>query len=124
MRRASPHELTTRAVPVLTARVTEAELEKWLPVAFDDIDDPLAAAEPSKGALIELTSGAFVVVYYGKDSNQLTLEIPESSEASELLASFLDEVPLPISRVLWHRADMKLPARRRSARRVTMPAKR
>ena len=127
MRRAEPHELKTRAMPVLTARLSEAELLRWLPVPFDDIDDPLATPEPSKGALIELENGAYVVVYYGKDSNQLTLEIPETThDSSELVASFFSEVPLPLSRVLWHRSDTKLPSIRtkRSARRVGMPAKR
>jgi hypothetical protein len=113
MRRARPHELKTRAVPVLTARLSEAELLKWLPVRFDEIDDPLATPEPSKGALIKLETGACVVVYYGKDSKQLTLEIPETADdSSELVASFLHEVPLPISRVLWHRPDTKLPSGR------------
>jgi len=130
MRRARPHELKTRALPVLTAHLSEAELLKWLPVPFDDIDDPLAAPEPSKGALIELETGAYVVVYYGKNSKQLTLEIPETTgDSSGLIASFLREVPIPVSRVLWHRPDTKLPSSetvrsKRSARRVTMPAKR
>ena len=142
MRRAKPHELKTRAVPVMTARLSEAELLRWVPVPFDDIDDPLATPEPSKGALIRLEKGAYVVVYYGRDSNQLTLEIPEATrDSSEIVAAFLSEVPLPLSRVLWHRPDTKLPSQRkratgandsdpatmrakRSARRVAMPAKR
>jgi len=141
MRRARPHELKTRAVPVMTARLSEKELDQWLPIRFDDIDDPLAVPEPSKGALIKLENGAYVVVYYGKDSKQLTLEIPETTnDSSALVASFFHEVPLPISRVLWHRPDTQLPSRRRrtapargsaeslrpkrSARRVAMPAKR
>jgi hypothetical protein len=140
MRRARPEELKTRAVPVMTARLSETELVRWLPVRFDDIDDPLAAPEPSKGALIELENGAYVVVYYGKDSRQLTLEIPETTgDSTALVASFFHEVPLPVSRVLWHRPDTKLPSplrrapkttatpaakSRRSARRVSMAAKR
>ena len=121
----------------MTARLNEAELLEWLPVPFDDIDDPLATPEPSKGALIQLENGAYVVVYYGKDSNQLILEIPEATrDSSELVASFFHEVPLPLSRVLWHRPDTELPATsdvpkttepiraKRSARRVVMPAKR
>jgi hypothetical protein len=142
MRRARPHELKTPANPVLTARLSETELVEWLPVRFDEIDDPLATPEPSKGALIQLENGAYVVVYYGKDSQQLTLEIPETnSDSSALVASFFEEVPLPIARVLWHRPDTKIPSRRRrtapnanssteslrskrSARRVVMPAKR
>lgn len=126
MRRAKPHELTDRAVPVLTAQVSEAELSQWVPVPFDDIDDPLATPEPSKGALVELENGQYVVLYYGKESSQLTLEIPETTvDSSALIASFLHEVPLPVSRVLWHRPDTTLPAaRRRSARLVTLRAKR
>ena len=120
----------------MTALLSEAELLEWLPVPFDDIDDPLATPEPSKGALIQLENSAYVVVYYGKDSKQLTLEIPEATRnSSELVASFFHEVPLPLSRVLWHRPDTKLPATtdapatepiraKRSARRVVMPAKR
>ena len=139
MRRAKPHELQTRALPVMTARLSEDELLVWLPVHFDEIDDPLATPEPSKGALIQLDNGAYVVVYYGKSSNQLTLEIPETtSDSSALVASFFHEVALPVSRVLWHRSDTKLPKRqrramaatatsnvrpKRSARRVTIPSK-
>jgi hypothetical protein len=124
----------------MTARLSEGELLEWLPVHFDEIDDPLATPEPSKGALIQLDNGAYIVVYYGKDSNQLTLEIPETTrDSSALVASFFHEVPLPISRVLWHRPDTKLPKRqrrtlaatadsnvrpKRSARRLTMPRKR
>lgn len=137
MRRAEPEELTQRAVPVVTARLTEAELHSWIPVRFDEIDDPLAAPEPSKAALVALASGEYVIVYYGKESNQLTLEIPErTGDSSALVASFFKEVPLPVSRVLWHRADTELPLQgtkesavrsdedvqvKRSARRVTMP---
>lgn len=127
----------------MTAHLSEVELLEWLPVPFDDIDDPLATPEPSKGALIQLENDSYVVVYYGKDSKQLTLEIPEATrDSSELVASFFREVPLPLSRVLWHRSDTELPSSRRgaatadvpktsepvrakrSARRVVMPAKR
>ncbi len=123
MRRAKPQELRQRAVPVMTAQLSEAELLEWMPVRFDDIDDPLATPEPSKGALVELESGEFVVLFYGKESSQLTLEIPEATaDASELVASFFSEVPLPLSRVLWHRADTHLPKQaKRSARRVALP---
>jgi hypothetical protein len=110
MRRADPGELTQRAVPVMTAKLTEEELHSWVPVNFEEIDDPLAVPEPSKAALVALDSGAYVVLYYGKESNQLTVEIPErTSDSSAVVASFLSEVPLPVSRVLWHRADTDLP---------------
>jgi len=116
MRRAGPQELTTRAYPVMTARISEAELDQWLPVPFDDIDDPLAAAEPSKGALVQLEAGSYIVVYYGKDSGQLFVEIPDTTrDSSALIADFFREVPLPISRVLWHRSDITLPDQARKS---------
>lgn len=110
MRRAKPQELKTHAVPVITARLTEAELERWFPIPFDDITDPLAVPEPTRGALVQLEGGSYVVVYYGRDSGQLFLEIPESTiDSSALVAEFFREVPLPRSRVLWHRPDITLP---------------
>lgn len=116
MRRAEPHELTTRAMPAMTAQMSESELLEWVPVPFDDITDPLETPEPSKGALIELDAGGYLVLYYGEDSHQLTVEIPESTrDSSGLLSAFLSEVPLPSSRVLWHRPDITLPQRRRRA---------
>jgi hypothetical protein len=114
MRRAKPHELKTRAVPAMTARLSEAELDRWVPIEFDEITDPLATPEPSKGALVKLESGAYVVLYYGYDSKQLMVEIPETThDSSALVAAFFGEVPLPVSRVLWHRPDIRLPSRRR-----------
>lgn len=139
MRRAKPQELKTAAVPAMTARLSEAELRQWLPVRFDRITDPLATPEPSKGALIQLEAGGYVVVYYGEESHELTLEIPEGThDSSGLVSAFMREVPLPSSRVLWHRPDIvfaKRPARRvdrlkgtsdrevpkRSARRASLP---
>ena len=47
MRRAAPDELQARAFPVMTARMSEAELGEWFPVSFDEINDPWAAPEPS-----------------------------------------------------------------------------
>jgi hypothetical protein len=142
MRQAKPHELKTRAVPAMTARISETELLKWVPVQFEEITDPWATPEPSKGALIKLDAGDYVVLYYGKISGQLIVEIPENtSDSSALLADFFNEVPLPKSRILWHRPDVKLSMRgrgrlkdalkqrsvatksKRSARRVSLPSK-
>ena len=108
MRRAQPDELQVRAVPAITARVTASELKRWLPIPFEDISDPLAVAEPSTGALVQLRAGSYVVVYHGKESQQLVVEIPEATEdASALISEFLQEVPLPASRVLWRRPDIE-----------------
>jgi hypothetical protein len=129
MRRAEPHELTDQAVPVITARVTEAELAKWVPIDLDAIDDPLQAPEPSLGALAKLDAGGYVVLNYGKDPEQLTIELPANTkDASALLAAFFREVQLPLSRVLWHRKGTRLPPMRerakRSALRAGLPQKR
>jgi len=94
----------------MTAHLNEEELSGWLPVSFDDITDPLATPEPSKGALIQLDSGAYLVLYYGQDSQQLSVEIPEAtSDASKLISAFLSEASLPPERILWHRKDITLP---------------
>src|SRR5205814_8723913 len=95
---------------IITARMSEAELTKWFPVRFDEINDPLAAAEPSKGALVQLKSGTYVVLFYGKESKQLIVEMPEpTKDPSSFLDAFFKEVPVPRSRVLWHRAGVKVP---------------
>jgi hypothetical protein len=104
MRAAKPNELTERAVPVLAAQVSEAELADLIPVEFQDINDPDATAEPSKGALIQLAAGPFVVLFYGKESGRLVLESPASANAVTNVRSFLEEVP--ISSILWIRPDV------------------
>jgi len=121
MRRAKPHELKTPAVPVMTARLSEPELLKWVPIEFDDIEDPLATPEPSKAALVKLRTGKYVVLYYGRISQQLTVEMPGTTRNStQLLADFFNEVPLPKSRVLWHRPDAALPKGARGGNRAAL----
>ena len=105
----------------MTAKLTEGELTDWFPVSFQEIDDPWAAPEPSKGALVKLDAGEYVVLDYGKDSSQLTVRIPSGIDASECLASLFREVPLPRSRVLWRRADARLP-RHVAANTVVAPS--
>jgi hypothetical protein len=121
MRRARPDELTARTRPLFTAQMAAEELQQWLPVPFDEIDDPFAAAEPSKGALVELDSGDYLVVHYGLTSGQLMVEAVEEG-ASMVLQAFFDEVPLPLARVLWHREGTELPTVRPGLRAVpTLP---
>jgi len=109
LRTAKPIELKENAFPVMTAKLSEVELTRWFPVAFQEISDPWAAPEPSKGALVKLDAGEYVVLDYGKDSKQLTVRIPSALDASACLASLFREVPLPRSRILWRRADVRLP---------------
>jgi hypothetical protein len=121
LRTANPSELRESAFPVMTARLSETELTKWFPISFHEISDPWAAPEPSKGALVKLDAGEYVVLDYGKDSNQLTVRIPTAIDASACLASLFREVPLPRSRILWRRADVRLP-RHIAASTVVAPA--
>jgi hypothetical protein len=109
MRRARPNELKDSAVPVMTAQLTEAELGKWFPVSFDEINDPWAAPEPSLGALVSLEAGEYAVLDYGRESKQLIVRIPATLDASSFLASFFREIPMPRKRVLWRRPVAKLP---------------
>jgi hypothetical protein len=109
VRAASPDELKENAFPVMTARLSEGELRNWFPVPFQEITDPWAAPEPSKGALIKLDAGEYVVLDYGRDSSQLTVSIPSGLDASACLASLFREAPIPRSRVLWRRPDARLP---------------
>ena len=112
VRTANPNELKENAFPVMTARLSEAELTKWFPVSFQEVTDPWAAPEPSKGALVKLEDGEYLVLDYGRDSNQLTVRIPTALDASACLASLFREVPMPRSRILWWRADARLPENR------------
>lgn len=109
MRRARADELKERAFPVMTARLSEAELGQWFPVRFDEITDPWAAPEPSLGVLVSLDAGEYVVLDYGKVSNQLIVRIPADLDATSFLASFFREISMPRARVLWRRPDAKLP---------------
>jgi hypothetical protein len=115
MRTAKPNELKLHALPVLTARISEAELAKWFPVAFQHIDDPQEAPEPSKAALIKLDEGDYFVLYYGE-----TLRISETTDGSAFLSALLREVPLPRTRILWRREDARLP-RHIAAHRISAP---
>lgn len=119
MRRAKPDELNEQAFPVMTAQLSEAELGAWFPVAFDEINDPWAAPEPSLGALVSLAAGEYAVLDYGRDSNQLIVRIPTSIDATSFLASFLREIPMPRARIIWRREDAKLP-KIVAAKRVSM----
>lgn len=120
MRRAEPNELMDPAVPVITARLSKAELTEWLPIPFEAIDDPLQAPEPSLGALAQLDAGGYVVLTYGKDSEQLIVEFPVTTRnRTALLTQFFREVPIPLSRILWRQKGTRLPQRQTAGRAVT-----
>lgn len=108
MRAANPNELGERAEPVLSAVLSEAELDRLIPVEFQDINDPDAAAEPSKGVLIQLAAGPLVVLFYGKESGRLVVESPASADATQNVRLFLEEIPIPQSSIIWKRPDVAL----------------
>src|ERR1043165_45948 len=108
MRLAEPHELTTPAVPVLAAHLSEDELFRLVPLLFKDITDALETREPAKGALVQLETGGYVVLFYGCSSNELSVEFPIASNLTRTATEFLREVQLPLSRVFWHRPDVEL----------------
>ena len=116
MQAARPDELKTNAFPVVTARISKAELSKWFPVPFEDIRDPEATPEPSKGALAKLANGLYFILYWGELSKELTLRIPKKTDATDFLAALFREVPLLKSRIVWRRPDANLPETTRTVR--------
>jgi hypothetical protein len=114
MRAAKPDELREHALPVLTAQVSEIELRRWFPFPFQEITEPWTTAEPSKGALLQLKTSQYFVLYWGYDSQQLTVRIAPEVDATDFLSDFLHEVPLPQSRISWSREGVALPAPMRS----------
>lgn len=112
MRRARPEELSHSAELALVAHLTLEELERLIPVELSDLG-PLAAAEPARGALIELDGGELVVVEYGLITGTLTVSIPMRGSRDSALAAFLDEVPLAPEAITWTAARLPaLPAMR------------
>lgn len=123
MRAAKADELKVNAFPVLTARISAAELSKWFPVEFHSLTHPQEVPEPSKAALIKLDSGECFVLFWGETSKQMMLRIPSATDASRFLDAFFREVPLPRRRILWHRDDVRLP-KTVAAKQMSVPAQR
>jgi hypothetical protein len=89
MRLADPQELTTPAIPVFAAHISEDELSRLVPVRFKDITNPEEAREPSKGALIQLDTDGYVALFYGCRSNELSVEVPDVSNLTGSVTDFL-----------------------------------
>src|SRR3954453_10787361 len=96
MRRAKPDELNEDAKPIALLQLSEGRLRELFPVEFSEVD-PLAAAEPSIGSLVQLDSGLYAVIMYGKVTGQ--------TEVSMLFPAhwlaFLREVPLSTNEIVW-----------------------
>ena len=107
MRRAEPHELNARAVPVLVATLSKKEVGKLFPVRFDDMD-PFSEPEPSQGALVQLESGPFAVIVWGKSTGNLTVSLPEKADTRKVIEALLAEAPVSAKAITW-RADEATP---------------
>jgi len=104
MRTAPPETLSTDIRPALIAHVIESDLMRLFPVPFKDVD-PLAAAEPSKAALLRLDSGRLVVVEYGTITSTVTVSVPSDADTGETLVDLLLEVPFSSS-IEWLSEDV------------------
>jgi len=100
MRRASPDELDEDARPIALLRLSKDRLVELFPVELSEAD-PLSAAEPSIGALVQLDSGPYAIVMYGKVSGEAEVSLPVSSSIAHDWAAFLREVPLVVKEVVW-----------------------
>jgi len=110
MRRAKPTELRKETFPVLTAVVSEKQLKALFPVDLAEIDR-WAEPEPSVGALLQLRSGPYFVVVYGKETQTLKLLLPEGTDPSTGLEEVLAEAPIPERAILWRHDESPQPER-------------
>lgn len=111
MRYAQPSELTENVVPVLQLRLSERQFDAMFPVKTVDLD-PLAAPEPSRGALIQLDSGSYVVVTYGEVTHLAVVEVPRSAHAPKVIRELFSEIDVPSSVIEWNVVGVKPPAKR------------
>jgi hypothetical protein len=100
MRRAKPDELTQDANVIALLQLSEDRLRELFPVDFTEVD-PLAAAEPSIGSLVQLDSGPYAVVMYGKSMGEAEVSMPVSAPLARYWAAFLREVPLIANEIVW-----------------------
>jgi hypothetical protein len=100
MRRAKPDELNEDAKPIALLQLSEDRLRELFPVDFTEVD-PLAAAEPSIGSLVQLDSGPYAVVMFGKSTGETEVSMPVSAPLARYWAAFLREVPLIANEIVW-----------------------
>jgi hypothetical protein len=122
MRRAKPDELNEDAKPIALLQLSEDRLRELFPVEFSQVD-PLAAAEPSIGSLVQLDSGSYAVVMYGKSSGETEVSMPVSAPLARYWAAFLREVPLIKNEIVWTSAKIAPRAAARPSPRKPQPAK-
>lgn len=100
MRSVAPESVNVALEPVMIARISREELARLMPVEFHEME-PLAAPEPSLGAVVELGSGRLVAVSYGKITGQLMVEVAPTPEAAAVLLDLLLEAPVDAESIAW-----------------------
>lgn len=100
MRRARATEMNEDAVPALVLSVDERRLRELFPVRFSRVE-PLAEPEPSTGALIQLDSGPYAVVMYGKETGRATISFPATADVRRALAALVREIAIQRSEIEW-----------------------
>lgn len=100
MRRARAAEMNEDAVPALVLSVDERRLRELFPVRFSRVN-AFAEPEPSTGALIQLDSGPYAVVMYGKETGRATISFPATADVRRALAALIRETTIRRSEVEW-----------------------
>jgi hypothetical protein len=99
MRRAAPNAIATPPELALIAHLPAAKLKQTIPVELEPVD-PFAEPEPSEGAAIELATGRYVVVFFGLETERLSVHAAWP-EAPESITDFLRESRLDPAAVEW-----------------------
>jgi hypothetical protein len=102
MRRAKPDELDEDAKTIAILQLSEERLRELFPIEFSAVD-PLAAAEPSIGSLVQLDSGPYAVVMYGTSTGETEVSMTLATG----WAAFLREVPLLANEIVWTAAGSR-----------------
>ena len=100
MRRARPDELNEDAIPVLVLQLSESRLQQLFPVRLSAVE-PFAEAEPSRGALVQLKGGSYLIVMFGEITHRATLSLPVSAAIDKAVTEILDEIPIQSAEVAW-----------------------
>jgi large subunit ribosomal protein L29 len=100
MKRARAHELNEDAVPGMVLHATKHRLAELFPVRFSAVD-PLAEAEPSEAALVQLESGAFAAINYGTITQRVTISVPISANVRKTIEALLREAAIRAEEIIW-----------------------
>lgn len=106
MRRATPDESLIGDAPILVWHLSEAEFARLFPVEMDQVD-PLAWPEPAIGGIVQLKSGQYLGIIYGKATERLYIHIPSGQESAAVLEKLFEEIPLSSESVVWQQSSEK-----------------